>query len=65
MFNLSMGNEARQTGDDEMEEIKIQAEIAKLIAETAKIQAETRLYPFIVSAGLIGAGAALAKIFLA
>ncbi|MBR9650240.1 hypothetical protein [Thalassovita aquimarina] len=38
--------------------------IAKLMAETMKINTEHRYYPFIVAAGLMGAGAALAKMFM-
>jgi hypothetical protein len=44
--------------------IKIEAEIAKLIAETGKINREARWYPLFASAAIIGAAAALAKLFV-
>lgn len=43
---------------------KIDAEIAKLIAETSRINNQNLFYPFVVAAALMGAGAALAKLFL-
>ncbi|WP_167012213.1 hypothetical protein [Candidatus Pantoea multigeneris] len=43
---------------------KINAEIAKLIAETSKINSESRWYPVVVASGLLGAGAAIATVFL-
>lgn len=45
-----------------MEELKIEAEIAKLMAETAKLNKETFWYPVVVAGGIIAAVAAIVKI---
>lgn len=42
---------------------KLRAEVAKLIAETGQIKVQTFLAPFLAAAGLIGATAAVVKIF--
>ena len=42
---------------------KMRAEIAKLITETRQISVNTFLAPFLAAAGLMGATAALVKIF--
>ncbi|MDR2172698.1 MAG: hypothetical protein LBE32_00565 [Burkholderiales bacterium] len=47
-----------------LELTKIEAEIGKLIAETAKINGEARWYPIMIAAALMGAGAAIAKLFV-
>ena len=38
--------------------------ISKLMAETSRINNQNLFYPFVVAAALMGAGAALAKLFL-
>jgi hypothetical protein len=43
---------------------KIETEIVKMMAETSKINREARWYPLFAAAALIGAGAALAKLFI-
>jgi len=43
---------------------RIETEIAKMMAETAKINREARWYPLLIASALIGAGAALAKLFV-
>ena len=43
---------------------KMRAEIAKLLAETRQIGINTFLAPFLAAAGVMGATAALVKIFL-
>ncbi|ADO42417.1 hypothetical protein [Ketogulonicigenium vulgare] len=43
---------------------KMRAEIAKLLAETKQVTVSTFLAPFLAAAGLMGATAALVKIFL-
>lgn len=43
--------------------VKYDAEIAKLNAETAKIHKETIWYPLLIATGLVGAIAALVKLF--
>ena len=62
MTEASMGQGPKEAKP--MDAQKVEAEIAKLIAETSKINTEARYYPIIVAAGLMGAGAALAKLFL-
>ena len=69
MTEASMGQGPKEAKI--MDAQKVDAEIAKLIAETIKIGEETRkvsaeakYYPIIVAAGLMGAGAALAKLFM-
>lgn len=52
------------SGTKTMDHIETEARIAKLIAETAKINQETKYYSVFVAAALMGAGAALAKIFM-
>ncbi|MDR2173675.1 MAG: hypothetical protein LBE32_05670 [Burkholderiales bacterium] len=47
-----------------LELTKIEAEIVKMLAETSKINREARWYPLFAAAALIGAGAALAKLFM-
>ncbi|MFT0531888.1 hypothetical protein ACMHYJ_03505 [Castellaniella hirudinis] len=47
-----------------MDQRKVEAEIAKLMAETAKINAEARWYPIVVAAGLLGAAITFTKLFL-
>ncbi|UFS66924.1 hypothetical protein LO749_20740 [Paracoccus denitrificans] len=42
---------------------KLRAEVAKLIAETRHISVNTFLAPFLAAAGLMGATAALVKLF--
>jgi len=42
---------------------KMRAEIAKLLAETRQIGVSTFLAPFLAAVGLIGATAALVKLF--
>jgi len=56
---------------EEIEASKLVAEMVNLMADTlkkederAKIRAETRWYPLVVGAGILGAGVALAKLFL-
>ncbi|MFO1071111.1 MAG: hypothetical protein U1E17_00025 [Geminicoccaceae bacterium] len=43
---------------------KMRAEIAKLLAETKQINLNTFLAPFLAAAGVMGATAALVKLFL-
>ena len=43
---------------------KMRAEIAKLLAETRQVTVTTFLAPFLAAAGLMGATAALVKVFL-
>ena len=45
--------------DDE----KLRAEITKMIAETGQIRMQTLLAPFLAAAGVIGATAAVVKLF--
>jgi hypothetical protein len=47
-----------------LEITKIEAEIVKMLAETSKINREARWYPLLAVAAIIGAGAALAKLFV-
>lgn len=54
-----MTNAEQSRADDNM-----RAEIAKLLAETKQIGVSTFLAPFLAAAGLMGATAALVKIFL-
>jgi len=68
---LSKGNEARQTKEIDMTNAeqsladdKMRAEIAKLLAESKQIGVNTFLAPFLAAAALMGATAALVKIFL-
>lgn len=42
---------------------KLRAEVAKLIAETRQIGVNTFLAPFLAAAGLMGATAAIVKMF--
>lgn len=56
--------------DDELAKAKIYAEIMQMLAdmrkkdaETAKINKETVWYPLLIATGLIGAIAALVKLF--
>ena len=42
---------------------KMRAEIAKMLAETKQISVNTFLAPFLAAAGVIGATAAVIKIF--
>ena len=42
---------------------KMRAEIAKLLAETKQISVSTFLAPFLAAAGLMGATAAVVKLF--
>ncbi|MDO5643696.1 MAG: hypothetical protein Q4G26_15090 [Paracoccus sp. (in: a-proteobacteria)] len=54
-----MTNAEQALADD-----KMRAEIAKLLAETKQVTVNTFLAPFLAAAGLMGATAALVKIFL-
>lgn len=42
---------------------KLRAEITKMIAETGQIKIQTLLAPFLAAAGVIGATAAVVKLF--
>lgn len=71
IYILSKGNEARQTkeanmtnAEQSLADDKMRTEIAKLLAETKQIGVSTFLAPFLAAAGLMGATAALVKIFL-
>ncbi len=46
-----------------LEDEKLRAEVSKLIAETGHIKMTTFLAPFLASAGMIGATAAVVKVF--
>lgn len=46
-----------------LEDEKLRAEVAKLIAETRQIGVNTFLSPFLAAAGLMGATAAIVKLF--
>lgn len=46
-----------------IDQLKIEAEIAKLMAETAKLNKETFWYPLVVSSGIIAAVATIVKVF--
>lgn len=67
----SQGNAARQDrridmtqAEQRLADDKMRAEIAKLLAETKQISLNTFLAPFLAAAGVMGATAALVKIFL-
>lgn len=46
-----------------LQDDKMRAEIAKLLAETKQIGVNTFLAPFLAAAGVMGATAAIVKIF--
>lgn len=46
-----------------LDDDKLRAEVAKLIAETGQIKMNTLLAPFLAAAGVIGATAAVVKIW--
>jgi len=61
----------RNPSREEIEPSKLVAEMINLMTETRKMQTETlkiaseiRWYPLVVGAGILGAGAALAKLFM-
>jgi len=61
----------RNPSREEIETSKLVAEMINLMTETRKMQTETlkiaseiRWYPLVVGAGILGAGAALAKLFM-
>jgi len=61
-----MANQHPTPNPSEMEFLsveKIRAEIGKLMAETAKINRESQWHPVMVAAALIGATAAVVKLF--
>lgn len=67
----SQGNAARQDrwidmtqAEQRLADDKMRAEIAKLLAETKQISLNAFLAPFLAAAGVMGATAALVKIFL-
>lgn len=53
-----MTQNEQQLADD-----KMRAEIAKLLAETRQIDVSTFLAPFLAAAGIMGATAALVRLF--
>jgi len=52
-----------QAMEKSIDQLKIEAEIAKLMAETAKLNKETFWYPLVVSSGIIAAVATIVKVF--
>ena len=42
---------------------KLRTEVAKMIAETGQVRMQTLLAPFLAAAGVIGATAAVVKLF--
>jgi len=46
-----------------LDDQKLRAEVSKLIAETGQIKVQTLLAPFLAAAGVIGATAAVVKLF--
>jgi len=61
----------RNPSREEIETSKLVAEMINLMTETRKMQTETlkiasgmQWYPLVVGAGILGAGAALAKLFM-
>lgn len=52
------------TAEQNLADDKMRAEIAKLLAETKQIGINTFLAPFLAAAGVMGATAALVKIFI-
>jgi len=60
MSNETPHNPSRE----EIETSKLVAEMINLMTETRKMQTETKWHPVWVSAALLAAGAALAKLFL-
>ena len=52
------------TAEQSLADDKMRAEIAKLLAETKQIGLNTFLAPFLAAAGVMGATAALVKIFM-
>ena len=49
--------------EQKLSDDKMRAEIAKLLAETRQIGVNTFLAPFLAAAGLMGATAAIVKLF--
>lgn len=49
---------------EQVQKMKLHAEIKKLGAESDKLMMETRWYPIVVATGLVAALVALTKVFL-
>lgn len=49
--------------DTDLSDQKVRVEIAKIVAETNQVKVSTFLAPFLAAAGLMGATAALVKLF--
>ena len=64
MFAAVWSKEDMTTAEQSLADDKMRAEIAKLLAETKQIGINTFLAPFLAAAGVMGATAAIVKIFL-
>lgn len=60
---MTTGEPTMTQEDYRLSDDKMRAEIAKLLAETKQIGVSTFLAPFLAAAGLMGATAALFKLF--
>ena len=60
-LKMSMNEMSNQ--DVNLNDEKLRAEISKMIAETGQIKVQTLLAPFLAAAGVIGATAAVVKLF--
>ncbi|ART99378.1 hypothetical protein [Yoonia vestfoldensis] len=58
---MSMNDMADQNVN--LSDEKLRAEITKMIAETGQVKMQTLLAPFLAAAGVIGATAAVVKLF--
>ena len=58
-----MGMNSMTEAEVKLADEKLRAEVARLIAETRQINVTTFLVPFLAAAGLMGATAAIVKLF--
>lgn len=58
---MSMNDMTDQTPN--LNDEKLRVEITKMIAETGQVKMQTLLAPFLAAAGVIGATAAVVKLF--
>jgi hypothetical protein len=54
----------RESAMGNLEKMKLEAEIKRLLAESDKLMSETRWYPFVVVSGLVVGIITLTKLFL-
>ena len=64
MSPVVWSNEDMTTAEQSLADDRMRAEIAKLLAETKQIGINTFLAPFLAAAGVMGATAAIEKIFM-